>query len=45
MIYESGALNPNSRLGMLRANELYEQIRKRRTDYVNVARHTKFSLE
>lgn len=45
MIYESGALNPNSRLGMLRANELYEQIRKRRTDYVNVTRHTKFSLE
>lgn len=45
MIYESGALNPNSRVGMSKASELYEQIRKRRTDYINVARHTKFSLE
>lgn len=45
MIYKSGALNPNSRLGILKADELYEQIRKRRTDCVNVARHTNFSLE
>lgn len=45
MIYESGALNPNSVKGMLEAERLYEQIRRRRTDYINVSRNSRLSLE
>lgn len=44
-MYESGALNPNSVIGMTKAKELYEQIKRRRTDYINVADNTNFSIE
>lgn len=44
-MYESGAINPSSVRGMLEAEKLYEQIRRRRTDYVNVSRNSRLSLE
>ena len=45
MIYESGAQNPNSLQNQRKATEMYEQIRKRRTDIINVSNNTNFSLE
>ena len=44
-MYESGALNPNDNKGTLLANKLYEQIRKRRTDAINVAKNSGLSIE
>lgn len=44
-MYVSGAINPNSLVGMQKANRLYEQIRQRKSDYINVASNTGFSLE
>lgn len=44
-MYECGAINPNSYQGIKKAKALYEQIRKRRTDIINVHNHTGFSLE
>ena len=40
-----GAINPVSPRGYEKAEELYEQIRRRRKDYINVARNTNCSLE
>lgn len=40
-----GAINPVSPTGYAKAEELYEQIRKRRKDYINVARNSGCSLE
>lgn len=45
MIYESGAQNPNSMLNQRKAAKMYEQIRKRRTDFINVAKNTGLSIE
>lgn len=39
------AINPVSPTGYAKAEELYEQIRKRRKDYINVARNSGCSLE
>lgn len=44
-MYESGALNPNELRSLSVAEKIYEQIRRRKTDYINVARNTRFSLE
>lgn len=40
-----GAINPVSQMGYEKVEELYEQIRKRRKDYINVARNSGCSLE
>ena len=40
-----GAINPVSPMGYEKAEELYEQIRKRRKDYINVSKNTNCSLE
>lgn len=40
-----GAINPSSMRGLAEAERLYEQIRKRKTDYINVARNSGCSLE
>lgn len=40
-----GAINPNSMKGLDEAERLYDQIRKRKTDYINVARNSGCSLE
>ena len=45
MVYESGAQNPNSLQNQRKAAKMYEQIRKRRTDFINVARNTNLSVE
>ena len=45
MIYESGAISPNDLRCLDEARKLYEQIRNRRTDYINVAHNTQFSVE
>lgn len=44
-MYESGAINPNDVRSIDIAEKLYNQIRQRRTDYINVARNTRLSLE
>jgi len=44
-MYESGALNPNDSNNIAIAEKMYEQIRKRRTDILNVARNSGFSIE
>lgn len=40
-----GAINPNSMKGLDEAERLYDQIRKRKTDYINVAKNSGCSLE
>ena len=44
-MHESGAQNPDSIYCQRQAIRMYEQIRNRRTDYINVARNTRFSVE
>ena len=44
-MYESGAINPNDVRSIDVAEKLYSQIRRRKTDYINVARNTMLSLE
>lgn len=41
----SGGLNPESRLADEHAIRAYESIKKSHTDFINVARHTGFSIE
>lgn len=45
MGYESGAQNPGSLKAQEEAEIMYEQIRKRRTDVINISNHTEFSIE
>lgn len=41
----SGGLNPDSRRARLHANRMYDEIRKRRTDFLNISKNTGFSIE
>lgn len=45
MYYESGAQDPDSVSSHIKAIDMYEQIRKRRTDVINISNHTEFSIE
>lgn len=43
---ESGGLNPyKDRICIIKAMKMYEQIRRRKTDIINIVRHTNFSIE
>ena len=44
-MYESGAQNPNTLANQKKAASMYEQIKRRRTDYINVARNSSLSVE
>lgn len=44
-MYESGAQNPNTLANQKKAAGMYEQIKRRRTDYINVARNSNLSVE
>lgn len=44
-VFECGAQNPYSLTNIRKAKQMYEQIRRRRTDIINVHNNTGFSLE
>lgn len=45
MIYESGAISPNNIHCLDLAEKMYSQIRRRKTDFINVAKNTGLSVE
>lgn len=44
-MFESGAQNPSSLINIRKAEKMYEQIRKRKTDVIHVSNNTGFSIE
>lgn len=44
-MYECGAQNPDTLMNQKKAIKMYEQIRRRRTDIINVHNNTGFSIE
>ena len=44
-MFECGAQNPDSLINQRKAKVMYEQIRKRRTDIINVHKNTGLSVE